>query len=44
METETVIEDENTNGKEEEVSEQVFQKVSGNLKPRIKSQKKQKVD
>ena len=42
METETVSEDVNIN--EQKDSEQVFQKVSGNLKPPIKSQKKEKVD
>ena len=42
METETVSEDVNIN--EQKDSEQVFQKVSGNLKPPIQSQKKEKVD
>jgi hypothetical protein len=42
METDTGTEDKSSN--EHEDSDQVFQKVLGNLKPPIKSQKKQKVD
>ena len=42
METDKDTKDKNSN--EHEDSDQVFQKVFGNLKPPIKSQKKQKVE